>query len=478
MLKLELQKILDQFIAGANKDEVLWASGYLSGVAHGGAIASGASVDTSGLVDKLTIIYVTETGNSKFIAGELNKVLKEKSVNVKLKASNQYRYADLEKEKNVIFIISTHGDGEMPETGKEFWKFIQNDAPKLSGLNYFIIALGDTNYPLFCQAGKDLDKKLHELEAKNKGHVIELDLDFENHLEDVKNKIFEAFGASVTPAHTASGKVVNKSNYEGEIITNVVLNDIGSVKETHHIEIAVNDEISYEPGDSIGILLTDENGNKISPRLYSIASSVNESENEVHLTVSVLKYKDENGVEKKGVVSNYLADLKLGSKIHFYVSKNRQFKLPQANKDIIMVGPGTGIAPFRAFMAQRNFDNATGKNWLFFGECNFLKDFFYQTEWQDHLTSGLLTKLSVAFSRDQQDKIYVQHRIKEQGKELFEWLENGAYFYVCGDKAKMAKDVENALLELIAQQGNKNATQAKEYLENLTEQGRYLLDVY
>ncbi len=479
MLKIELQKILEQLVKVANKDELLWASGYLSGVAGVNPISSDSQIDTSGLIDKLTIIYVTETGNSKFIAGELTKVLKEKSVIVKLKSANQYRFSDLEKEQNVVFIISTHGDGEMPEPGKKFFEFLKNENLKLDHLNYFVIALGDTNYPLFCQAGKDLEVRLNELKAKKKAVRIDLDLDFENHLNDVKTKVFEAFGASVpVGVASVSGKVANKSNFEGEILTNIVLNDIGSVKETRHIEIGVQDDISYEPGDSIGILLTDKDGNKISPRLYSIASSVNETEKEVHLTVSVLKYKDEKGKEHKGLVSGYLADLKIGDKVHFYVSKNRQFKLPENEKDIIMVGPGTGIAPFRAFMAERNYSCATGKNWLFFGECNFLKDFFYQTEWQDYLASGLLTKMDVAFSRDQKEKIYVQHKVKEQGKELFNWLEDGAYFYVCGDKEKMSADVENALLEVIVVEGKKTKKQAQEYLENLKEQERYLLDVY
>jgi sulfite reductase alpha subunit-like flavoprotein len=476
MLKEELQKILDQLVSKSNKEELIWSSGYLSGLALQGS--SSSQVDASGLVDKLTIIYVTETGNSKFIALELSKSLKAKSVNVKAKASNQYRFADLAKEKNVVFIISTHGEGEMPEPGKKFWEFVKNEDLKLDNLNYFVIALGDTNYPLFCKAGQDLEERLNELKAKNLGQRIDLDLDFEDHLENVQNKVFEAFGASVSGGGSTSSKSVNKSNYEGEILTNIVLNDIGSVKETRHIEIAVEDDISYEPGDSIGILLHDEKGGKITPRLYSIASSVSETEGEVHLTVSVLNYKDKKGGEHKGLFSNYLADLAIGSKVNFYVSKNRQFKLPQPDKDIIMVGPGTGIAPFRSFMSQRNFDGANGKSWLFFGECNFLKDFFYQTEWQDYLESDVLTKLDVAFSRDQKEKIYVQDKVIERGEELFKWLENGAYFYICGDKEKMAKDVESSLLQVIEIHGKKSKEQAGEYLEKLKEEERYLLDVY
>ena len=478
MLKTELQKLLDELISKSSKEELIWSSGYLSALALGASAGSLSEVDSSGLVDKLTIIYVTETGNSKFIASELSKSLKDKSVNVKMKASNQYRLNDLAKEKNVIFIISTHGEGEMPEPGKKFWEFVKSEDLKLNNLNYFVVALGDTNYPLFCQAGKDLEDRLNELGANNLGQRIDLDLDFEDHLEDIRNKIFTAFGAQVSASAAVATKSVNKANYEGEILTNVVLNDNGSVKETRHIEIGTDDDIHYEPGDSIGIILLDDEGKKISPRLYSIASSVNETEGEVHLTVSVLKYIDKNGKEQKGLCSNYLASLKEGDKVSFYVSKNRQFKLPAEDKDIIMVGPGTGIAPFRAFMAERNFQNSSGKSWLFFGECNFLKDFLYQTEWQDHLESGLLSKIDVAFSRDQEEKIYVQHKITEQGEEIFNWLENGAYFYVCGDKEKMSKDVETSLLKVIEIKGNKTADEAVNYLEELKNQDRYLLDVY
>jgi sulfite reductase (NADPH) flavoprotein alpha-component len=476
MLNKELQTILDQFITSSNKDEQIWASGFLSGAA--GGASSSTQIDASGLVDKLTILYVTETGNSKFIASELNKSLKEKSVNVKLKASNQYRLPDLAKEKNVVFIISTHGEGEMPEPGKKFWEFVKNENLKLDGLNYFVIALGDTNYPLFCQAGKDLEARLDEQGAKSQGQRIDLNLDFEDHLEEIKAKVFEAFGASVSGTVSVTKKATNKASYEGEILTNIVLNDIGSVKETRHIEIRVEDEIDYEPGDSIGILMLDDKGEKVTPRLYSIASSVNETEVEVHLTVSVLKYTDENGKEVEGLCSNFLASLQEGGKVNLYVSKNRQFKLPADDKSVIMVGPGTGIAPFRGFMAERNFRSAQGKIWLFFGECNFSKDFYYQTEWQDHLDSGLLTNIDVAFSRDQKEKIYVQSRIDEQCEELFNWLVSGAYFYVCGDKEKMAKDVENSLLNVIEKHGKKNKQQAGEYLDKLRDEDRYLLDVY
>ena len=179
-----------------------------------------------------------------------------------------------------------------------------------------------------------------------------------------------------------------------------------------------------------------------------------------------------------GLFSNYLAKLKINESIKFYLSKNRNFKLPQDHQDIIMIGAGTGIAPFRSFIAERNYRNASGKNWLFFGERNFISDFLYQTELQEYFESGLLTKIDLAFSRDSSSKIYVWHRLIENSKELFSWLENNAYLYICGDKNNMARDVENALLEIISKEGNKSNNQAKHYLNNLIELGRYNKDIY
>ena len=491
MLKKEIKKLLDQIITSASREELIWINGYFSGILSG----QGSTTDSDAhkLVENVTVIYATDTGNSKYISGEIAKKLKEKSVNVKVKASNQYRLKDLEKEQYIIFIISTHGDGEVPESGKKLYDYLHNNDLNLSSLNYFVIALGDTNYPLFCQAGRDFDNRLEELKAKRLSSRVDLDLDFENHLEDIYQQIINMLSTGKSSV-SASGaiKAAKKSSqhhYSGEIISNIDLNDIGSSRQTNHIEITCEEQIDYAPGDAVGIILEEDDPHlkelfpnvkgKIAPRLYSIASSFNEHEGEVHLTVSVLKYKDENGDQHQGICSNYLASLKEGQKVKFYISKNRRFKLPEDNnKDIIMVGPGTGIAPFRAFLAERNYNGAKGKNWLFFGERNFQTDFLYQTEWLDYLDSGLLTKFDVAFSRDQKQKIYIQNRMAENAEQLYSWLENGAYFYICGDKEKMAKDVENCLLNIIEKQGNKTAERAREYLADLEEQGKYLKDVY
>ena len=218
----------------------------------------------------------------------------------------------------------------------------------------------------------------------------------------------------------------------------------------------------------------------ITPRLYSIASAQSEVEEEVHLTVGVVRYPQEDGTVRSGGASSYLADrLPEDAEVRVFVEHNDNFRLP-ANPDtpVIMVGPGTGIAPFRAFLQEREAQGAEGKNWLFFGNPHFTQDFLYQVEWQRYVKSGLLSKISLAFSRDQANKIYVQDRLREAGLELYQWLEAGAHFYVCGDANHMAKDVQEALLEVIAEHGHKSREEAEEYLSELRRAKRYQRDVY
>lgn len=218
---------------------------------------------------------------------------------------------------------------------------------------------------------------------------------------------------------------------------------------------------------------------KITPRLYSIASAQAEVEEEVHLTVGLVSY-DADGQVRTGGASGFLANrLEEGQSVKVFIEHNDNFRLPQNNDTpVIMIGPGTGVAPFRAFMQQREADEATGDNWMFFGDQTFTQDFLYQVEWQNYLKSGLLTRMDVAFSRDQAEKIYVQDRLKEQSADVFAWLERGAHLYICGDMSRMAKDVETTLLEIIATEGKLSAQQAQDYLKGLRNAKRYQKDVY
>jgi sulfite reductase (NADPH) flavoprotein alpha-component len=216
---------------------------------------------------------------------------------------------------------------------------------------------------------------------------------------------------------------------------------------------------------------------KMPSRAYSIASSLEAHPEEVHLTVGAVRYTA-NGRKKEGVASTFLAD-RTDETVKVFIEKNEFFKLPKDHKtDIIMVGPGTGIAPFRAFVEERAETNASGKNWLIFGNPHFETDFLYQTEWQQYLKKGILSRLDVAFSRDQAEKIYVQHRILQKSKQIFDWLESGASFYVCGDKTRMASDVERALVAVAEKEGKLSAEKAVEYVKGLKKSRRYLEDVY
>jgi sulfite reductase (NADPH) flavoprotein alpha-component len=404
---------------------------------------------------------------------------------------------------------------------------------------------------LFCNAGVLLDEVLLEKGAKPLLPLVKADVDFAETVaiwENDLQKAFQNFGSNVTNEvkPTSSTVASSKKNYLGKISHKVVLNDTGSNKETYHIEIESDDEISYEPGDALGVfpknkeeeiqaiatyfneenylILADKNVrglskksleafsklfeieiseekanlldiiqkyqpkkvkleevigllHAISPRLYSISSSSEAHDGQVHLTVNVNKFKVNDEV-KTGLTSEFLADFPLEEQLEFYIHKNQNFRLPTDDTDVIMIGPGTGIAPFRSFLAHRDATGAEGKNWLFFGEQHFVLDFYYQTEIQEWVSTGVLSKLSTAFSRDQERKIYVQDRIRENGKDFNEWLESGASIYICGQKNPMSQDVEQAIIEVIAQERKISLDEAKQVLEELESQGKYQKDVY
>ena len=231
--------------------------------------------------------------------------------------------------------------------------------------------------------------------------------------------------------------------------------------------------VHFEPSEIPGLL------NTIAPRLYSIASSPDLRAGEAHLTVALVQYTS-HGRQKQGLASGYLAHLADQSSVPVYVQATRHFHLPPPDRDMIMVGPGTGVAPFRAFLQHRAIHGHSGRNWLFFGDQHAKTDFLYGDEFQTAQKSRLLHKLSTAFSRDQAEKLYVQHRMEEEGAELWRWLDEGAFFYVCGDAKRMAKDVHASLLAIVAKHGGKTLDQADEWVSEtlIKNEKRYLKDVY
>jgi sulfite reductase (NADPH) flavoprotein alpha-component len=503
-----------------------------------------------------------------------------------LKDMSQYAHEEFAKEKNVMLIVSTHGDGIPPLEAEDFYHFIHNgDSPTLTHLNFSVCALGDSSYQLFCQAGKDFDTRLEALGGTRVHPRVDCDVDFDDPAEDWIAGALASFAAIAPPpvshgSHAAETSLkpavayTKKNPFEAQLTERILLNGRGSNKETYHIELSLEGSgLEFEPGDALGVysvnheplvtrimdsltldphaevetyegprelfsalthlyelsvisievlrqyatlthhetlntLLNDSDKlkdylygrdildmlmdfpaagltadalvkmlRKMPARLYSIASSQTLHPNEVHLTVSAVRYQLNDRIHH-GVCSTFLADkVATGGRVPVYVDKNKGFKLPDdPDTPIIMVGPGTGVAPFRAFVEERTVQGAD-KNWLFFGDQHFTTDFLYQLEWQRYLKKDKL-RLDVAFSRDQKDKVYVQHRMKEQRKDLYQWIKEGAHFYVCGDEQHMAKDVHQALLDIFRTEGNMSQEKAEECVKNMQKSKRYQTDVY
>ena len=565
MLSETKLSLLHQLVQSATKEEIIWAKGYLAGYLD--RISGNTSVleatETPIISVKPLIIYGTETGNSKKIASQLQATFKKNKIQAKAIDVFQYDVSKLDKESLVLFVMSTQGEGEFPQNAVGFYEKLKDSTIDLSNLSFAVFGLGDSSYPLFCSAGVLLDEVLAEKGAKRLLPLVKADVDFADLVIGWENDLqltFQNQSLSEIVLKTSSTTSNHKKNYTGVINHKIVLNDTGSNKETIHIEISSQDEINYEPGDSLGIVpknkpedvafilnyfnveptiiiklkdkeataekwLTERNIKgltkksidtiakllettievkktdlidilsntpkpekltlellleqllPISPRLYSISSSVEAHDGQVHITVNLNTFMV-GETKKEGLASRFLADYPLETEIEFYIHKNNNFRLPSDDTDIIMIGPGTGIAPFRSFLAHRDATGAEGKNWLFFGEQHFVLDFYYQTEIQEWITTGVLTKLDTAFSRDQEQKIYVQDRIRQKGKELNQWLKNGANLYICGQKYPMSTDVQQTIVEVIAEERNISIEQANLVLEELETAGKYQKDVY
>lgn len=563
------QKEFQDIVKGATPSELAWMSGFLQGLLfkdpHGSETTGGSLSITS-----CSLLYGTESGNSKKLANDFAAKLKKRGVQIKLKSMDQYRLNDLEKEVHLLMIMSTQGDGEPPEAAKKFFEHIHANDLSLNHLHYAVVALGDTAYPLFCKAGEDVDKRFAHLNAKRMAELKKCDIDYEKEAHQWLDELIEAVfyqKNAMNPAPILQPNIQSTSSrkiIDATVATIINLNDEHSNKETYHIELETADSLDYEPGDSLAIVpanpepsvqrvlrLMGLNGfenfeykgvvdtalhllkNKLNlrflperivkryaelvgkeipalrldladllqlypaesanpvgpqqiisllepivPRLYSISSSpAAHGKSEVHLTVSKHNFIFDSQ-KLLGLCSGYLSDLQIGARLKVYLQKNNAFKLPPPDEDLIMIGPGTGIAPFRSFLFERDAAGASGRNWLFFGEQHFVSDFLYQTELQSFYELGVLTKLNTAFSRDQKEKVYVQQKIEKHAGELMEWLDRGAHIYICGSKDPMSMDVEKALLKIFSQKKNISMAEAEEKLQLLSETGRYHKDVY
>lgn len=597
----EQAELLNRLLPTLTESQKVWLSGYLAASQSVSATAtSDVQASATGTVQtaaqpvskEVTILFGSQTGNAQNIAKNAGKTLEGQGFQVTVSSMSDFKPNSLKKVKNLLIVVSTHGEGDPPDNAISFHEFIHGKrAPKLDDLRYSVLSLGDSSYEFFCQTGKDFDKRLEELGGKRLYDRVDCDLDFDEPaaewLNGVLSSLNQSTGENAQPQATAQAapqageSVYSRSNpFKAEVLENINLNGKGSNKETRHLEISLEGSgLTYQPGDSLGIypendpelvdaLLKelkwnpDENvivnkqgetrslyealrtyfevtvltkpllqqaaelsknnelqtlvskGNedklkeyidgrdlldlvrdfgpwdvtpqafisilrKMPSRLYSISSSLLANPDEVHLTIGAVRYES-HGRKRKGVCSIQAAErLEPGDTIPVYIQHNDNFKLPE-NPDtpIIMVGPGTGVAPFRSFMQEREETGAEGKSWLFFGDQHFVTDFLYQTEWQRWVKDGVLTKMDVAFSRDTEAKVYVQHRMQEHSKELFEWLQEGAVVYICGDEKNMAHDVHNTLIDIIEKEGKMSREKAEAYLADMQQQKRYQRDVY
>jgi sulfite reductase (NADPH) flavoprotein alpha-component len=571
---------LAQAIQGLNRQQLNWASGYLAGLSQA-QIPEQASQE----LEQITILYASQTGNAQSIARQLETEYQASGINTRLISSADYRGRDLAKEKYLLLVISTQGEGETPESAFELQQFLFGPkAPQLKQLNYAVFGLGDSSYPDFCQAGKDFDQRLEDLGAQRLLDRVDADVDFDESASEWRATVIQqshdwlsVSTDNVVNLNAASQSIRYDRNnpYLATVLDSKRITTQDAIAEIHHIELQIDaTSLQYQPGDSIGLwsrnnpalvqqilqqlqldadtlieykkqqltlqqsleeqleithlhpsviktwaTITDNDELKqlmedkdqlrsfatsyqlidlvlqypatvdaqtlvqtllpLQPRLYSIASSQQAFDDEIHLTVSTLRYETQSGDTRYGSASQFLNQhIQSGDSLRIYVAENNQFRLPENNQTpIIMIGAGTGIAPFRAFLQQRKAENASGENWLIFGNRNFHCDFLYQLEWQKYRAEGLLNRISLAFSRDYQSKVYVQDRLFEEAEELYRWIDKGAQLYVCGS-TNLDTAVHQALVNIVQQHDQLDTQQAEQFVNNLRAEGRYLRDVY
>ena len=597
-LSPERSALLAQLAAGADASGLLWASGYLAGLARS-LDAPVIAPAPATAVAPATIIYGSQTGNARRAAEALHAKLDAAGLPARLLRADAYSTRELANERLLYLVISTQGEGDPPDDAIGLSEFLLGRrAPKLPQLQFAVLGLGDTSYADFCGIARKLDARLVELGATRVQTLGEADLDIDivaapwreqalAHARELLKPAPATHLATVTPLRPHAlpawsqdkpfvAEVLANQRITGREFRNVGFRKYGAVdKDVRHLELSLQGSgLAYEPGDALGIrhrnpdplvdavlAATKLDGNALvardgeslalaewlrdkrelsrigrpllasvaergahaelarlleaqdksglaavfdthqlidvlrrwpagwdadalvaalrpqAQRLYSIASSRKRVGEEAHLTVDALRYQA-HGFEHLGAASGFLASLEEGGSLPVYIEPNERFRVPaDASRDILMIGPGTGVAPFRGFVQERAETGAAGRNWLLFGARHFNTGFLYQAEWQDALAKGELHRLDLAFSRDQADRIYVQQRLREAGRDVYDWLQGGAHLYVCGAIA-MGKDVHAALLEIVAAHNGGDTEAASDYLSSLQREGRYARDVY
>jgi sulfite reductase (NADPH) flavoprotein alpha-component len=590
----ERRSLVTQLATGLDREQLIWVSGYFAGLAAstpGGAVSLPGQAAPAAAVSAaptLTILSASHTGNGRKICEKLLAAVQAAGVSARIVKAGDYQPREIAKEKMLYIVISTHGDGDPPDEARALYEFLGTKrAPQLPELQYSVLALGDTSYPKFCEAGRVVDERLAKLGAKRVLPRVDCDVDFEklaqNWADDALARVREfaeknqpaGTTVTITPQAAPVDELTRANPATAEVLSNQRIVGRGALREVRHVGLSFPGLGNlYKPGDALGIVhrnpdvaieavlkatkldasasvahegkthslyewLRDEREltriarpllvtvaerskadlsdlldtrnpqalakltatsqvadvlakypaewtpealiaalRPVTGRVYSIASSPAAVGDEAHLTVAVVG-SDTDRRLLAGAASAFVVNTAVDSQVEVWIERNERFRVPaDGSRDIIMVGPGTGVAPFRGFLQEREATGATGRNWLVYGGRSLYSDFLYQLEWQQAIRRKSLHRVDVAFSRDQVQKIYVQHRLKEAGRELFAWLSNGAYFYVCGDASAMAPDVHAALLAVVQEQGGMDADDAQAWVADLTADGRYLRDVY
>jgi sulfite reductase (NADPH) flavoprotein alpha-component len=566
-------ELLNRVVGVATGTQRAWLAGFLAGLETTAAPEPAAAAAPLVPGEPLTIVFATESGNSEKLAADLGKAARKAGLKSTIIDMADLDVAALASARRLVVIAATWGEGEPPGRAASAYNELMGEgAPRLDGVEFGVLALGDTAYAAFCSAGRQIDERLAALGGKRMLDRVDCDIDFAKPAAAWIDQTIKAFapgaparGVVITPdAGAMPAAAAETGPVEAEITEHINLNSSRSAKETIHLELAFDGAAPpYKPGDSLDVypkndpsyvdallqsagVISDgglrdelvasrdvttlslktletyaastghpgarsliESGEAkswiagrqlidlvdrfpivlsseqlraltrpLAPRAYSIASSRCEAGEEAHLLISAVRYET-HGRARKGVASTFVAErLKKGCRLQVKVKPNRHFALPASDRDVIMVGPGTGVAPFRAFVQERRANGASGRSWLFFGDRSFTHDFLYQLEWQDALAEKSLTRMDIAFSRDQPGKVYVQQRMWEQRRDLVDWLDNGAFLYVCGDAKTMAKDVRRALVDAHADVKGLAPEAAEAEVAGLERGKRYLQDVY
>src|SRR5215468_7700480 len=574
---------LNTVVARSSPEQLAWLSGYLAGFAAASSQAQIAASPQLRARVPLTILYASESGNAEGLAFAAKKAASKQGFDTRVVDMADVDIASLGKARHLLVYAATWGEGDPPQRAADFYAALMAvDAPRLDGVRFAVLSLGDSAYENFCQTGRKIDERLNELGATRASGRIDLDLDFAKAAAEWTAGTLETWKAdndmaSATVVHVdfhhgpapreeGAAAFTAENPLQAEIVGLINLSGTGSTRETWHVELATEvPGFTYQPGDALGVTaendpdlvasLIDAVGTSpddallqhltqaadittlsrplveryakltgrsdvaslaadatafqvfaadrqlidlftsyperldseqlrgllrpLPPRLYSVASSPAAHEREAHLLVGAVRWQSHDR-DRKGVVSTLVADRRrVGDTLKVYVKPNRHFRLPtDPQRPIIMIGAGTGIAPYRSFVAEREALGSSGPSWLVFGERNFSFDFLYQLEWLERLEDGALSRLDVAFSRDQPEKIYVQQRLWQHRDEVRRWIGYGAHLYVCGDERKMARDVDETLARILAEPRAGDADAGRAELKALAKSGRYQRDVY